>query len=123
MADIQGNLPIGLARIRERFGDRVSFTVVDKTDEIKTIRKDGWEHLDILQQEDDYDHIKQRLANALEHASRTGQISNACYDQANGRDPHGISPDISAWLDRAVASSNRMNVDEEYRKEITKKSW
>jgi len=89
MAKIQGDLPSGLTKIREHFGDAVSLRVVDKTDAKKTINKDGWEHLSTLQKEGDYDNIKQRLSNANEHAHRTGRISKACYDQAHGRVPEG----------------------------------
>ena len=87
MAHIQGNLPTGLAAIRERFGDKVSLRVVDKTDEKQVKRKEGWEHLSMLQKEGDYGQIRQRLSDYLEHAYKAGSISDACYDQACGRPP------------------------------------
>lgn len=91
MAHIQGNLPTGLAAIREHFGDKVGLTVIDKTDAKKVEYKAGWEHLSMLQKEGNYERIKQRLAEYLEHAYRAGRISNACYDQACGRPPRDFS--------------------------------
>jgi len=34
-----------------------------------------------------------------------------------------LSPETTAWLDRIAAAHNRMSMDEEYRKEVTKKAW
>jgi hypothetical protein len=93
MADIQGNFPTGLTSIRKRFGDAVSLAIIDKTDSKNPTQRDGWEHISILQKEGSYEQIKQRLANSLEHARRAGQISDACYEQANGRVPRDISRD------------------------------
>ena len=36
---------------------------------------------------------------------------------------HGISPETEAWLERVVTVYNRMDKDEEYRKEVARKSW
>ena len=91
MADIRGNLPMGLMTIRNRFGDAVSLIVIDRTGFKMPIEKRGWEHLIALQKEGNYEQIRQRLADALEHARREGRISSDCFEQASGRVPHEFS--------------------------------
>ncbi len=91
MADIQGNLPAGLATIRERFGEAVNLTLYDYTDRKNTITYYGWKHVAILQKEGTYEHIKQRLADALARHRAAGTISDGCWDQANGRIPRDFS--------------------------------
>jgi hypothetical protein len=91
MADIQGNLPTGLATIQEHFGKAVSLIVLDNTDRANPTQKHGWENISTLQREGNHEQIKQRLTNFLEHARRTGQISAGCYEQACGRAPGILS--------------------------------
>ena len=91
MADIQGNLPTGLMSIRNRFGNAVGLTVIDRTDFKMPIEKRGWEHLITLQKEGNYEQIRQRLADALEHARREGRISGDCFEQASGRVPQNFA--------------------------------
>ena len=87
MAKIQGNLPAGLIALKEQFGEQINLKIYDYTDRDNPVRKTGWKHLHQLEKEGNYEQIKRRLKNALEHARRTGRISEACYEHANGRVP------------------------------------
>ena len=109
MAKIQGELPSGLAAIREHFGGTVHLKIIDRSDATNTVIKTGWENLDLLQKEGDYEYIKQRLTNAFHEARRTGRISEACYLQANGNVPQ---QDYSKLRGVARQDSDRPRQDE-----------
>ena len=87
MSTIQGGLPESLQTVRERFGDKVSVRVVDRRmfREPKELR--GWQYLSLLGSEGSYEHIKQRLHQALEHHRSTGGIDEDAYRQAFGDTP------------------------------------
>jgi zeta toxin len=83
MAQIQSDLPSGLAAVQQHFGNTVELVVFDRRDTI-TIEKRGWDNLPGLA-EGSYDAIKQRLTNELDHLRDAGAIDKAAYDQALGR--------------------------------------
>jgi hypothetical protein len=83
MAQIQSDLPAGLAAVQQHFGNAVELVVFDRRDTI-TIEKRGWDNLPALA-EGSYDAIKQRLTNELEHLKDTKAIDDAGYEQALGR--------------------------------------
>jgi hypothetical protein len=85
MADIQGNLPDGLNKIYERYGDNIKLRVRDFRDRANPILLHGWNHLDLLRSEGNTDAIKERLAKAVNHLWHNGQISEAAYRQATGK--------------------------------------
>ena len=95
MAEIQGRLPDGLARLREEFGDKLSLQIYDVRDRANPKRLEGWDHLGLLRSEGSYENIKDRLTHALEKRRETGQVSDVGYRQALGlappeRVPHGL---------------------------------
>lgn len=86
MSEIQGDLPAGLQQVRDRFGDGVFLMVVENTTRQQR-HHGGWEALDILKQEGNREHIKERLSAALERGYRQGRFNDRFYRQAAGRDP------------------------------------
>jgi hypothetical protein len=87
MADIQGNLPNGLAEIKKCFGEAIKLGIYDYSDSKNYQYHFGWENISILQKEGNYEQIKQRLIVALEQHRASGSIPEECYQQAWGRIP------------------------------------
>lgn len=85
MAEIQGGLPDGLQKVRERFGDAVALYIVDYRDRAHPKMFEGWDNLDVLRSEGNHEYIKQRLATALEQ-QRT-RISESAWRQAKSLAP------------------------------------
>ena len=114
MATIQGGLPDGLAAVKERFGDAVELQIFDYRDRLNPRILLGWQHLDTLRSEGNYEQIKHRLSTALEqrHNASANAISEACYRQARGAAPLGpaIGPDsgvVAEGAGRYEAHGNR----------------
>jgi len=87
MAAIQGGLPESLQTVRDRFGGKVALRIVDRTIFREPKEYRGWQHLPLLSSEGSYEHIKQRLHQALEHQRSTGGIDEDAYRQAFGDAP------------------------------------
>ncbi|MCL2761155.1 MAG: zeta toxin family protein [Desulfuromonadales bacterium] len=87
MATIQGGLPYGLKAVHEQFGDKVDLLVVDRREFDKPRDLNGWQHLDILKLEGNYEIIKQRLEEHLER--RRPEISADAWQQVTGAAPRG----------------------------------
>lgn len=87
MSQIQGQLPDGLAAVQKHFGNTVIFNVVDYRDRANPQVVAGWQHLDILRSEGNYEQIKQRLSSSLEAKRGAGTITDAAYRQAAGIAP------------------------------------
>ena len=85
MASIQGGLPQGLAAIYKRFGDRVEFQLFDRRQGLgATQQKEGWEHVNELRSEGNYEHIKTRLHAALDQHAAAGEFRADAIAQARG---------------------------------------
>jgi hypothetical protein len=87
MAEIQGNLPAGLAEVHRRFGDRVGLHILDHRDLSQPKIYEKWDNLDILKSEGNHEQIRQRLDVDLER--RRAEISDAAWRQAKGLAPEG----------------------------------
>ena len=87
MATIQGGLPDSLQIVRERFGGDVALQIVDRRIFHEPKELEGWQYLSLLRSEGSYEHIKQRLHQALEHQRSAGRISEDAYGQALGYAP------------------------------------
>lgn len=87
MARMQSELPEGLQKIHEHFGDRVNLVVIDRSNGLNnSIGLSGWEHLSKLQ-EGNYEQIRERLSSALEQKADENRISLSAYRQAAGLSP------------------------------------
>jgi hypothetical protein len=102
MASIQGELPDSLQRVRERFGDAVALQIVDRRPFHDPKVLDGWQHLGVLRSEGTHEHIKHRLAAALEQLRSASRISDDAYDQALSRAPRSAD----AGLDSAAGEGD-----------------
>jgi hypothetical protein len=87
IAKIQADLPVGLAAIREHFGDQVDLVIHDRRTPEREQKLVGWTHLDILRSEGTYERIRQRLLDKTARDYRGGRISYDCYLQAASRPP------------------------------------
>ena len=87
MATIQGGLPQSLQIVRERFGAEVALQIVDRRLFHEPKELEGWQYLSLLKSEGSYEHIKQRLHQALEHYRSASGISEDAYGQALGYAP------------------------------------
>lgn len=89
MADIMAKLPGALKTILNEFGDKVSFTIIDRRNNPIKIYN-GTNNLSILESEGDYDSIKNRLESTALAYRQQGRINDQAYRQATGRDYNGI---------------------------------
>ena len=86
MSTIQSQLPTGLAAIRDAFGDKVQFDILDRTAGLnQTVKQSGWDNLSIVEKEGTYASISERLTAALDQHHAAGTISEDAYRQAVGR--------------------------------------
>jgi hypothetical protein len=87
MARMQSELPDGLQKIHEHFGDKVNLVVIDRSNGLNnSIGLSGWEHLSKLQ-EGNYEQIRERLSSVLEQKADENRISLSAYRQAAGLSP------------------------------------
>lgn len=87
LARIQGLLPSGLRQIRDRFGDRIGLTVIDKRDTMNVVTVRGWNALSLLESVGTYEHIRRKLAERLEAQYAAHLVSADAYRQAVGQAP------------------------------------
>jgi hypothetical protein len=85
IAGILGDLPEGLHKLHDTFGDKVTLDILDKRIQYDVKVFEGWEHLHILQSEGTRERIKARLSEYLEYIR--GKLSIDCYGQAAGLSP------------------------------------
>lgn len=108
MAAIQGGLPESLQTVRDRFGGKVALRIVDRTIFREPKEYRGWEYLPLLRSEGSYEHVKQRLHQALEHHRCTGGIGEDAYRQAFGDAPRSRH----SGLDSSSRGGNEGSGDE-----------
>jgi len=87
IANIQGNLPESLQRIADHFADRVTLEIIDVRDRNQPKQLIGFEHIDVLKSEGNYEQIKQRLASYINDLRSAGRLSQDAYRQAAGLAP------------------------------------
>lgn len=102
MATIQSNLPDGLQKIHETFGEQVNLVVLDRSHGLnESTELHGWENLTRLQ-EGNYEQLKQRLDSALQQYSNEYEYSNDAIRQANGLATSGIDQEIRHEHDTSI---------------------
>jgi hypothetical protein len=85
IASIHGKLSEGLNAIKEKFGMDVGLQIFDKREPEKVAILKGWDNLQYLEQDGNYEQVKARLHRHLEHLR--GKISPDAYAQAIGDPP------------------------------------
>ena len=81
MSNIQGNLPNGLKKLKEHFGDKIKMIAIDRNNGNKILQdKKEIENLINIGSKDE---IFKRLKTKLDKDYEAGQISQDCFNQAN----------------------------------------
>ena len=82
MSSIQGNLPSGLKKLKEHFGDKINIIAIDRNSDknkILTDEKEIYKLISIGSKEE----IFKRLKVKLDQDFQKGRIDKACFAQAN----------------------------------------
>jgi hypothetical protein len=87
IAGIQGKLPASLERLVAHFGDQVTLDVVDVRDRSQPRQLTGFQHIDVLKSEGNYEQIKERLQHYINDLRAAGRLSDDAYRQAAGLAP------------------------------------
>jgi hypothetical protein len=90
MAEIQGELPNGLQKIKDTFTSHLIFEIHDKRNSLEPKNLKGWDNLDLLRSEGNKEQIQALLISKIEEYKRQGVISDACYRQAMGLSPEKL---------------------------------
>ena len=91
MSSIQGNLPNGLKKLKEHFGDKINIIAIDKNNgenKILTDEKEIYKLINIGSKEE----IFKRLKVKLDQDFQKGRIDKACFAQANETKLNKIMP-------------------------------
>lgn len=95
IANIVGNLPESLEQLHNFFGQNLLLDVVDVRDRANPVQLQGFENVDVLKSEGNYEHIQNRLRQRVEDQREFGRIDEDAYRQAVGlapRDRHELDP-------------------------------
>lgn len=87
IAGIQGNLPASLERLATHFGDRVTLEVIDVRNRSQPVQLAGFQHIDVLKSEGNYEQIKERLQHYISDLRAAGHLGDDAYRQAAGLAP------------------------------------
>ena len=85
-------MPKGLAALHHKFGDQVTLQIIDRRDFNAPKATEGWNNLDILRSEGNYEEIKTRLQRHLETRRHTIDVEG--YEQAIGAAPRSPTQEI-----------------------------
>ncbi|EGD05089.1 MULTISPECIES: zeta toxin family protein [Burkholderia cepacia complex] len=96
IANIVGRLPESLEQLNSVFGPNLLLDVVDVRDRANPVQLQGFENIEVLKSEGNYEHIQRRLQQRVEDQREFGRIDEDAYRQALG-----LAPRDSVGLDRA----------------------
>ncbi|KAG0298479.1 hypothetical protein BGZ96_011406 [Linnemannia gamsii] len=82
ISSIVGGLPDSLQQLHNLFGPSLSLDIVDVRDRANPVQWQGFENIDILRSEGNYDSIKQRLQARVRQQREAGKISEGTCRQA-----------------------------------------
>lgn len=91
MSSIQGNLPSGLKKLKEHFGDKINIIAIDRNSDknkILTDEREIYKLISIGSKEE----IFKRLKVKLDQDFQKGRIDKACFAQANETKLNSIMP-------------------------------
>ena len=115
MSSIQGNLPNGLKKLKEHFGDKINIIVIDKNDgknQILTDEKEIYKLISIGSKEE----IFKRLKVKLDQDFQKGKIDKACFAQANETKLNKI---MSIQIDKAEIAKFKSELERNARKVLS----
>lgn len=87
MASIQGGLPSSLEQIRNKYGDAIELSIIDKRIPKEVSTFTGWQHVELLKSEGTYEQIRTTLSFDLEFKRARGEVADPAYRQAVGLPP------------------------------------
>jgi hypothetical protein len=87
IARIVGGLPDSLERLNSFFGNSLLLDIIDVRDRSNPVNLRGFENVNVLKSEGNYEHIQQRLQSRLEQQRDAGRIDEDAYRQAAGLSP------------------------------------
>lgn len=87
IANIVGRLPASLEQLNSVFGPNLLLDVVDVRDRANPVQLQGFENVEVLKSEGNYEHIQQRLQQRVEDQREFGRIDEDAYRQALGLAP------------------------------------
>ncbi|WP_254211137.1 zeta toxin family protein [Burkholderia multivorans] len=95
IANIVGRLPESLEQLNSVFGPNLLLDVVDVRDRANPVQLQGFENIEVLKSEGNYEHIQRRLQQRVEDQREFGRIDEDAYRQALG-----LAPRDRVGLDR-----------------------
>ena len=87
IARIVGGLPDSLERLSSFFGNSLLLDIIDVRDRSNPVNLRGFENVNVLKSEGNYEHIQQRLQSRLEQQRDSGRIDEDAFRQAAGLSP------------------------------------
>ncbi len=87
ISSIVGGLPDSLQQLHNLFGPSLSLDIVDVRDRANPVQWQGFENIDILRSEGNYESIKQRLQARVHQQREAGKISEGTCRQALSLSP------------------------------------
>lgn len=87
IARIVGGLPDSLSQLSAYFGNNLLLDIIDVRDRSNPVNLQGFENVNVLRSEGNYEHIQQRLQTRIEQQRDAGRIDDAAYRQAAGLPP------------------------------------
>lgn len=87
VSSIVGRLPDSLKQLANFFGPSLSLDIVDVRDRANPVQLRGFENVDILRSEGNYEFIKQRLQARVQQQRDAEKINEDAYRQAFGFSP------------------------------------
>ena len=115
MSSIQGNLPSGLKKLKEHFGDKINITAIDKNNganKVLTDEKEIYKLIDIGSKEE----IFKRLKTKLDQDFQKGKIGKACFAQANETK---LNKTMSIQIDKAEIAKFKSELERNARKVLS----
>ena len=115
MSSIQGNLPSGLKKLKEHFGDKINIIAIDRNSDknkILTDEKEIYKLIDIGSKEE----IFKRLKTKLDQDFQKGKIDKACFAQANETKLNKI---MSIQIDKAEIAKFKNELEQNARKVLS----
>ena len=115
MSSIQGNLPSGLKKLKEHFGDKINIIAIDRNSDknkILTDEKEIYKLISIGSKEE----IFKRLKVKLDQDFQKGRIDKACFAQANETKLNKI---MSIQIDKAEIAKFKSELERNARKVLS----
>ena len=115
MSSIQGNLPSGLKKLKEHFGDKINIIAIDRNSDknkILTDEKEIYKLISIGSKEE----IFKRLKVKLDQDFQKGKIDKACFAQANETKLNKI---MSIQIDKAEIAKFKSELERNARKVLS----